>query len=166
MNTQIKASKVRLIDAEGNQVGIVSLQQALQAADQAGLDLVEIQPNAEPPVARIMDMGKHIYARKKQLAGQRRRTQKLKEIKFRPTTGPGDYEVKVKNLRSFLEEGDKVKVSVWFKGREVMHQQLGFALLEKVKTDLQDFGKVEFFPKMEGKQLIMILAPLGKTNSN
>jgi translation initiation factor IF-3 len=155
---------LRLIDADGAQLGVVSLREALQKADEAGLDLVEIQPNAEPPVARIMDLGKHLYAKKKQLSGQKRKVVKVKEIKFRPTTGPGDYEVKLRNLRGFLEHGDKVKVTVFFRGREMQHHELGIALLEKVKNDLADLSKVEFFPKLEGRQLIMILAPLGNKN--
>lgn len=128
------------------------------------MDLVEIQPNAEPPVVRIMDHGKHLFQLSKQraVAKKKQKQIKLKEVKFRPSTDVGDYEVKVRNLRSFLDEGNKVKVTVWFKGREMTHQELGVQLLERVKADLLDCGKIEFFPKLEGRQLIMILAPSKK----
>lgn len=161
MNGQIRAPKLRLIDSEGNQVGIVTLQEALMAAEQAGLDLVEIQPNSEPPVAKIEDFGKRLFLLKKQRASTKKKQKqiKLKEQKFRTSTDTNDYEVKLRNLRGFLENGDRVKVTVWFRGREMAHQELGMQLLERVKSDLADLSKVDFFPKLEGKQLVMILAP-------
>jgi translation initiation factor IF-3 len=152
---------LRLIDAEGKQLGIVTLQDALQAAKEANLDLVEIQPNTEPPVAKIEDFGKRLFELKKQRAATKKKQKqiKLKEQKFRPSTDTNDYEVKLRNLRGFLENGDRVKITVWFRGREMAHQDLGMKLLERVKVDLADLGKVDFFPKLEGKQLVMILAP-------
>ena len=134
--------------------------EALEAASKANLDLVEIQPNTEPPVTRIMDYGKHLFQKKKQLADAKKKQRQttVKELKFRPSTDKNDYEVKLRNLRGFLENGDKVKVTVWFRGREMAHQELGASLLERVRDDLADISKVEFFPKLEGRQLIMILA--------
>lgn len=124
--------------------------------------MVEIQPHAEPPVAKIMDYGKHTFLQKKHKNPVKKRRNKVKEIKFRPSTDVGDYEVKLRNLRGFLSDGDKVKVTVWFRGREITHQELGTALLERIKTDLVDDAKVEFFPKLEGRQLVMVLAPKKK----
>lgn len=137
------------------------MQEAIKAALDAGLDLVEIQPNSEPPVAKIEDFGKRLFELKKQRATTKKKQKqsKLKEQKFRPSTDTNDYEVKLRNLRGFLENGDRVKVTVWFRGREMAHQELGMKLLERVKTDLLDISKVDFFPKLEGKQLVMILAP-------
>lgn len=139
----------------------MQVQEAIDMAKGKGLDLVEIQPNAEPPVARVMDRGKFLFKKSKEKSAAKKKQKqiKVKEIKFRPTTDKNDYEVKLRNLRGFLEGGDKVKVTVFFRGREMTHQELGGKLLEKVKEDLADVGKVEFFPKLEGKQLIMILAP-------
>ncbi len=133
----------------------------MQAAKEANLDLVEIQPNTEPPVAKIEDFGKRLFELKKQRAATKKKQKqiKLKEQKFRPSTDTNDYEVKLRNLRGFLENGDRVKITVWFRGREMAHQDLGMKLLERVKADLADLGKVDFFPKLEGKQLVMILAP-------
>ncbi len=150
-----------MIDAAGNQVGIVTLQEALIAAEQAGLDLVEIQPNSDPPVAKIEDFGKRLFELKKQRASTKKKQKqiKLKEQKFRTSTDTNDYEVKLRNLRGFLENGDRVKITVWFRGREMAHQELGMQLLERVKNDLAELSKVDFFPKLEGKQLVMILAP-------
>jgi translation initiation factor IF-3 len=137
------------------------LQDALKAATEAGLDLVEIQPNTDPPVAKIEDFGKRLFELKKQRAATKKKQKqaKLKEQKFRPSTDTNDYEVKLRNLRGFLENGDRVKITVWFRGREMAHQDLGMKLLERVKVDLADLSKVDFFPKLEGKQLVMILAP-------
>ncbi len=133
----------------------------MNAAAAAGLDLVEIQPNVDPPVAKIEDFGKRLFLLKKQRAAakQKQKQIKLKEQKFRTSTDTNDYEVKLRNLRGFLENGDRVKITVWFRGREMAHQELGMKLLERVKTDLADLSKVDFFPKLEGKQLVMILAP-------
>lgn len=150
-----------MIDKDGENLGESSLADALAKAAAAKLDLVEIQPNKNPPIAKIMDHGRHAFQQKKKRKDQSKRTkkQKLKEIKFRPSTDKGDYEVKLRNLRSFLSEGNKVKITVWFKGREMAYQDLGANLLEKIKADLEDVGKVEHFPKLEGRQLTMILAP-------
>jgi translation initiation factor IF-3 len=143
---------------------VVSLREARRIAEEAGLDLVEISPNANPPVVRVMDYGKFLFQESKQRAVARKKQKqvKVKEIKFRPVTDIGDYEVKVRKLREFLDEGNKVKVTVFFKGRELSHQELGAKLLERVKEDLNEYGKVDFMPKLEGKQFIMILSPKKK----
>jgi translation initiation factor IF-3 len=143
---------------------VVSLREARRIAEEAGLDLVEISPNANPPVVRVMDYGKFLFQESKQRAVARKKQKqvKVKEIKFRPVTDIGDYDVKVRKLREFLDEGNKVKVTVFFKGRELSHQELGAKLLERVKEDLNEYGKVDFMPKLEGKQFIMILSPKKK----
>ncbi|AKX45762.1 translation initiation factor IF-3 [Thiopseudomonas alkaliphila] len=164
INENITAREVRLIGADGEQVGIVSIDEALQLAEEARLDLVEISADANPPVCRVMDYGKHLFEKKKQQA-QARKNQKqvqVKEIKFRPGTDSGDYQVKLRNLIRFLEDGDKAKVSLRFRGREMAHQELGMELLKQVENDLADYGTVEQFPKMEGRQLIMVIAPKKK----
>ncbi len=164
INENITAREVRLIGADGEQVGIVSIDEALAAAEEAKLDLVEISPDAQPPVCRIMDYGKHLFERKKQQA-QARKNQKqiqIKEVKFRPGTDVGDYQVKLRNLIRFLEDGDKAKVSLRFRGREMAHQELGMELLKQVEHDLEEYGTVEQHPKMEGRQLIMVIAPKKK----
>ncbi len=164
INENITAREVRLIGAEGEQIGIVSIQEALAAAEEAKLDLVEISPDAEPPVCRIMDYGKHIFEKKKQQAAARKNQKQIqiKEIKFRPGTEEGDYKVKLRNLIKFLSEGDKAKVSLRFRGREMAHQELGMELLKRVEADLAEYGTVEQHPKMEGRQLMMVLAPKKK----
>lgn len=161
VNSQIRAPQVRLIGDDGAQLGVLSIKDARKTAEDAGLDLVEISPNADPPVVRIMDYGKFLFLESKQkaIAKKKQRQVKVKEIKFRPTTDKADYEVKLRNLRSFLEEGDKVKVTVFFRGREITHQELGMKLLERVRDDLVEQAKVDFFPKLEGRQLVMILSP-------
>ncbi len=164
INENITAREVRLIGADGEQVGIVSIDEALAIAEEAKLDLVEISPDAQPPVCRIMDYGKHLFERKKQQA-QARKNQKqiqIKEVKFRPGTDVGDYQVKLRNLIRFLEDGDKAKVSLRFRGREMAHQELGMELLKQVEKDLEEYGSVEQHPKMEGRQLIMVIAPKKK----
>lgn len=150
-----------MIADDGSQLGIVANRDAKRIAEEAGLDLVEISPNADPPVVRIMDYGKFLFQESKQRALQKKKQKqvKVKEVKFRPGTDKADYEVKLRNLRSFLEEGDKVKVTIFFRGREITHQELGIKLLERIRDDLAEHGKVEFFPKLEGRQLVMILAP-------
>jgi len=153
-----------LIDAEGENVGIVSTDEALRISTEANLDLVEISPNAEPPVCRVMDYGKYRIEQKKQ-SHQAKKKQKqiqVKEIKFRPTTEDGDYKVKVRKLINFLEEGDKTKITIRYRGREMQHQQLGAKLLERVENDLKEYGDVEQRPKLEGRQLVMVLAPSKK----
>ncbi|HEX5360821.1 MAG TPA: translation initiation factor IF-3 [Fluviicoccus sp.] len=161
INENITAREVRLIGVDGQQVGVVSLNEALQAAEDAKLDLVEIVADAVPPVCRIMDYGKHLFEKKKQ-AAEAKKNQKqaqIKEVKFRPGTEEGDYQVKLRNLVRFLSEGDKAKVSLRFRGREMAHQELGMELLKRVENDLAEYGAVEQHPKMEGRQLIMVIAP-------
>jgi len=164
INENITAREVRLIGPDGEQVGVVSIQEALAAAEEAKLDLVEISPDATPPVCRIMDYGKHIFEKKKQQAAARKNQKQIqiKEIKFRPGTEEGDYQVKLRNLIRFLSDGDKAKVSLRFRGREMAHQELGMELLKRVETDLAEYGTVEQHPKMEGRQLMMVIAPKKK----
>ena len=155
---------MRLIGADGEQAGIVAVAQALQAADEAGLDLVEIAPLAEPPVCRVMDFGKFKYAESKRQheAKLKQKQIQIKEIKFRPGTDEGDYNIKLRNLIKFLDEGDKTKVTLRFRGREMAHQEIGMRLIERIKGDLEEYGTVEQFPKMEGRQMVMVLAPKKK----
>jgi len=164
MNEEIEAQKVRLIDANGEQAGVVSLDDALGQSQTAGLDLVEISPDAEPPVCKIMDYGKKLFEVKKQQAVQRKRQKQtqVKEMKFRPGTDTGDYEIKLRNMTRFLENGDKAKVTLRFRGREMAHQELGMQMLKRIETDLDDIGAVEQFPKMEGRQFTMVIAPRSK----
>ncbi|MQP67989.1 translation initiation factor IF-3 [Niveispirillum sp. SYP-B3756] len=161
INREINVRSVRLVDAEGEMVGVVSLRDALFAAEEAGLDLVEVSPNAEPPVCKILDYGKYKYEAQKK-ANEARKKQKIievKEIKLRPNIDEHDYDIKMKAMRRFLEEGDKVKVTMRFRGREMAHQDIGMNVLVKVRDTLEDLGKVEQMPKLEGKQMIMVLAP-------
>ena len=164
INENITAREVRLIGPDGEQVGVVSIQEAIAAAEEAKLDLVEISPDAAPPVCRIMDYGKHIFEKKKQQAAARKNQKQIqiKEIKFRPGTEEGDYQVKLRNLIRFLSDGDKAKVSLRFRGREMAHQELGMELLKRVEADLIEYGTVEQHPKMEGRQLMMVIAPKKK----
>lgn len=157
INEWIRAKEVRLIDQEGNQAGIVALDQALKMAQAAELDLVEISPNSEPPVCRIMDFGKYLYQQKKK--HKKPKQTSLKIIQLRPVTEEGDLQVKLRNLLRFLENGDKVKVTVRFKGREMMHQDLGMKLLERICEELKDQAQIEQFPKLEGRQMLMVVAP-------
>ena len=161
VNGDIRAREVRLIDEEGNQVGIVPLDEALRKAEQAGLDLVEIAPDAEPVVCKVMDFGKYIYEAKKQRAASRKKQKviQVKEIKFRPGTEEGDYQVKLRNLVRFLENGDKTKVTLRFRGREMAHQEIGMELIKRIEADLDPLAVVEQHAKMEGRQLTMVLAP-------
>jgi translation initiation factor IF-3 len=152
---------VRLIDADGEMIGVVTLRDALAAAEDAGLDLVEVSPNADPPVCKILDYGKFKYEAQKR-ANEARKKQKIievKEIKLRPNIDDNDYDVKLRNARRFLDEGDKVKVTMRFRGREMAHQDLGMNVLVKVRDDLQELAKVEQMPKLEGRQMVMVLAP-------
>ena len=164
INDQITEREVRLIDEDGEQVGIVSIEQALEAASSKELDLVEISPDAEPPVCRIMDYGKHLFELKQKQKDARKKTRQtqLKEVKFRPGTDIGDYQVKLRNLTRFLEAGDKAKVTVRFRGREMAHQELGLQLLQRIEADLVEFGQVEQKPNMEGRQMMMVIAPMSK----
>lgn len=164
INEFIEAGEVRLVGETGEQLGIKSLEEARAAAAEAKLDLVLIAPDAEPKVCKIMDYGKHIFDLKKEKAANKkkqRRTQ-VKEIKFRPGTEIGDYQVKLRNLIRFLEDGDKAKVSLRFRGREMAHQHLGMELMTRIREDLTEYGTVEQEPKMEGRQIIMVLAPVKK----
>jgi len=156
--------KVRVIDAEGEQIGVLSTRDALALAAEQGLDLVEVSPNAEPPVCRIMDYGKYLFEQKKkaQVAKKKQAQVQVKEVKFRPGTDEGDYKVKLRNLTRFLEEGDKAKVTLRFRGREMLHQDLGRKLLERIRADLGDLAVVEQFPKLEGRQMVMMLGPKKK----
>ena len=164
INGEINVPEVRLLGPEGQQIGIVSLVEATRQADEAELDLVEIAPTATPPVCRIMDFGKFKYreAKKAHEAKLKQKQIQVKEIKFRPGTDDGDYNIKVRNLTRFLEEGDKTKITLRFRGREMAHQELGVALLRRVEADLAPFGQVEQFPKMEGRQMVMIIGPKKK----
>ncbi|MEX0384250.1 translation initiation factor IF-3 [Spiribacter sp. 388] len=161
MNEDIQVPRVRLIDENGEQVGIVETQEAVQRAGQASLDLVELDPNADPPVCRVMDFGKWKFeqAKKQQAAKKKQKQIQVKEVKFRPGTDVGDYEVKLRNLKKFLEEGDKVKVTLRFRGREMAHQELGAELLERVEQDLEDYATVDQRPRMEGRLMVMTMSP-------
>jgi len=149
-----------LIGKDGEQIGIVPVEKGLTMAEEMDLDLVEIVPNAEPPVCRIMDFGKHLFEQnKKKHAAKRKQKQiQIKEVKFRPGTEVGDYQVKLRNITRFLNNGDKVKVTLRFRGREMAHQELGLKMLERIEQDLTEYGVVEQFPKLEGRQMIMVLA--------
>ncbi|MGR3365294.1 MAG: translation initiation factor IF-3 [Maritimibacter harenae] len=164
VNEKIRAPEIRLIGAEGENVGVVTPERGRELAEQAGLDLVEISPNATPPVCKIMDFGKFKYEQQKREseAKKKQKTIEVKEVKFRPNTDVHDYEVKMKNVVKFLEKGDKVKVTLRFRGREMAHQNLGRELLERVAEDVKELGKVENMPKMEGRQMVMMIGPLTK----
>ncbi|TMG76935.1 MAG: translation initiation factor IF-3 [Betaproteobacteria bacterium] len=161
INIEINAPEVRLIGANGEQVGIVPIAQAMKMAEEAEVDLVEIAPLAKPPVCKLMDYGKFKYreAKKAHEAKLKQKQIHVKEVKFRPGTDEGDYQIKLRNLIKFLEEGDKAKVTLRYRGREMAHQEFGVRLIERVKQDLEPYALVEQFPKMEGRQLIMVLAP-------
>lgn len=157
----ISTPEVRLIGRDGEQVGVLTLEEALARAEEAGMDLVEIVPTAKPPVCRVMDYGKFKFEQSKK-AHQAKRRQKqihVKEVKFRPATEEGDYQVKLRNLTRFLTEGDKAKVTMRFRGREITHQELGLEFLKRIEKDLESIGLVEQFPQMEGRQMVMVLAP-------
>merc|ERR1712225_109163 len=163
INENIDATEVRLIDAEGNQVGIVPIEDALRMAEEATLDLVQVT-DSDPIVCKIMDYGKKIFEEKKAKAAAKKKQKQtqVKELKFRPGTEEGDYQVKLRNLVRFLSEGDRAKVSLRFRGREMAHQELGMELLKRVEGDLLEYGTVEQHPKMEGRQLMMVIAPKKK----
>lgn len=163
-NSEINAPEIRLVGDEGEQLGIMSSRQALAMAEEAGLDLVEIAPLAKPPVCRLMDFGKFKYQEAKRAAEAKSKQKQIqvKEVKFRPGTDEGDYQIKLRNLNRFLLDGDKAKVTLRFRGREMAHQEFGMRLLERVKSDLEAVAVVEQFPKLEGRQLIMVLAPQKK----
>jgi translation initiation factor IF-3 len=161
INDRIRGTEIRLIGADGENLGVVSPARALELAEDAGLDLVEISPNAEPPVCKIMDFGKFKYETQKKEAEARKKQKviEIKEIKFRPGTDTHDYEVKMRSVTKFLEEGDKVKITLRFRGREMAHMELGRALLERVAADVEGVGKVENMPKLEGRQMVMMIGP-------
>lgn len=150
-----------MIDNEGEQVGVVLVKDALNRAADLNLDLVEVSPQAKPPVCRIMNYGKYLFEqnKKKAEAKKKQKQMQVKEVKFRPVTEEGDYQVKLRNLKKFLESGDKAKVTLRFRGREMSHQELGMAMMERLEVDLEEYGSVEHKPKFEGRQIIMILAP-------
>ncbi|MCK0101724.1 translation initiation factor IF-3 [Pseudohalocynthiibacter aestuariivivens] len=164
VNENIKGTEIRLIGADGENVGVVSPARGMVLAEEAGLDLVEISPNAVPPVVKIMDFGKFKYEQQKRESEARKKQKiiEIKEVKFRPNTDTNDYDVKMRNVFRFLNNGDKVKISLRFRGREMAHQNLGRELLERVAEDTKDIGKVENMPKMEGRQMIMMIGPLPK----
>jgi len=161
INEEIRAREVQLIDSTGDNKGVVDTQTALGLAQAAGLDLVEIAPNSSPPVAKILDYGKYKYQAQKKAAEARKKQKivEIKEIKLRPMIDDHDYDVKMRAMKRFFEEGDKVKITLRFRGREMAHQELGFQLLNRVKADTGPMAKVESEPRFEGRQMIMVLAP-------
>ena len=162
LNEDITYDQIRLVGDSGEQLGILSPDEARKIAEERAMDLVEIAPNAEPPVCRLMDYGKYLYAsaKKKQESKKKQKQITVKEIKFRPGTDIGDYDIKVRNLTKFLDAGNKVKVTLRFRGREMAHQELGMEMLKRVEEDLKEIGVVEQMPKMEGRQMVMVLAPV------
>ncbi|MGB6242689.1 MAG: translation initiation factor IF-3 [Castellaniella sp.] len=164
INGEIRIHEVRLLGVDGEQLGIVRTAEALSLAEQNDVDLVEISPTADPPVCRLMDYGKFKYQEQKRQAEARARQKiiQVKEVKFRPGTDEGDYQVKLRNLRRFIEDGDKAKVTLRFRGREMAHQELGMRVLERVRDDLGELIQVEAMPKLEGRQMVMVLAPRRK----
>ncbi|WP_200918226.1 translation initiation factor IF-3 [Jeongeupia sp. HS-3] len=164
INGEITGREVRLQGAEGEQLGIVGLLQAMSMAEEAELDLVEIAPNAQPPVCRLMDYGKFKFqeSKKKAAAKSKQKQIQIKEVKFRPGTDENDYQVKLRNLVRFLEEGDKAKITLRFRGREMAHQEIGMAQLKRVEADLTELAVVEQYPRLEGRQMVMMLAPKKK----
>ena len=162
VNARIRAPEIRLIGPNGENVGVVAPDRAMALAEQVGLDLVEISPNATPPVCKIMDFGKFKYDQQKREAEakKKQKTIEVKEVKFRPNTDIHDYDVKMRNVTRFLEAGDKVKITMRFRGREMAHQNLGRDLLERVATDVDGLGKVENMPKVEGRQMVMMIGPV------
>ena len=164
INGEISAPEIRLVGVEGEQLGVVRTAEALRMAEEGNLDLVEIAPTAEPPVARLMDYGKFRYQEQKRAheAKLKQRQIQVKEIKFRPATDENDYLTKIRKLTEFLEEGDKAKVTMRFRGREMAHQELGLKVLERVKADLEVLSQVEAMPRLEGRQMVMVLSPRKK----
>ncbi|MDH5618036.1 MAG: translation initiation factor IF-3 [Gammaproteobacteria bacterium] len=160
-NDEIEATQVRVIGSDGEQAGVMSITAAISLAKEEGLDLVEVSPMAEPPVCRIMDFGKYLFEqnKKNQSAKRKQKQVHVKEIKFRPGTDEGDYQIKLRKLKEFLENGDKTKVTLRFRGREMAHRELGAQLLARVRDDLEDYGSVEQMPQMEGRQMVQVIAP-------
>ncbi len=160
-NTMIKAEKIRLLDSDGEMLGLCTVQEGIEKANMQGLDLIEISPNADPPVCKILDNGKYKYEqqKKKAAAKKNQKVVEIKEVKLRPVTGENDYQVKLRNARKFLEAGNKVKVTLRFRGREITHQDIGEKIMHRFRDDLANLGKEEFLPKMEGRHLLMVIAP-------
>lgn len=163
-NGEIMAPRVRVIGPDNQQIGIMNTHEATLYAQEAGMDLVEVSPTAEPPVCRVMDFGKYLFElnKKQQTARKKQKQIQVKEVKFRPTTDEGDYRIKLRNLTRFLTEGDKAKVTIRFRGREMLHQELGTGLIERIRDDLAQEAQVEQFPKLEGRHLVMVLSPKKK----
>ena len=161
INEEINANKVRLIGIKGEQIGILSLEEALDKAKESSLDLVQMAKEGDPVVCKLMDHGKHIFDSKKQKSASRKKQKRIliKEIKFRPVTEENDYQIKVNKIKNFLEEGNKAKVTLRFRGREMAHQNIGMNLLKRVEEDLESIANVEQFPTLEGRQLVMMMAP-------
>ena len=161
INDEINANKVRLIGIQGEQIGILSLEEALNKAKESSLDLVQMAKEGDPVVCKLMDHGKHIFDSKKQKSASRKKQKRIqiKEIKFRPVTEENDYKIKVNKIKNFLEEGNKAKVTLRFRGREMAHQNIGMNLLKRVEEDLESIASVEQFPTLEGRQLVMMMAP-------
>ena len=161
INGEIKSDKIRLISESGEQLGILSLADALKQAEQASLDLVQMAKDGDPLVCRLLNHGKHVFDAKKQKAASKKKQKKqqVKETKFRPVTEENDYQIKVNKIRSFIDNGDKAKITLRFRGREMAHQKIGMALLKRVQEDLEEVAKVEQFPVLEGRQLVMMMAP-------
>ena len=157
----IQSDKVRVIDENGENLGVMFTKEAIEQANEIGLNLVEVSPNADPPVCKFLDVGKHRYEAQKKanLARKTQKTQDIKEVKMRPNIDTHDYEVKMRNVTKFIENGDKVKITLRFRGREMAHQQLGMDLLNRVRDDVEEIGKVEAFPRLEGRQMLMVLSP-------
>lgn len=160
-NNFIQSDKVRVIDDEGENLGVLYTSEAIEKAAEVGLDLVEVSPNAEPPVCKFLDIGKHKFEAQKKANAQRKsqKTQEIKEIKMRPNIDTHDYDVKMKKVNQFIDKGDKVKVTLRFRGREMAHQQLGMELLQRVRDDMEETTRVEAHPRLEGRQMLMVLAP-------
>ena len=161
VNEQIEAEKIRVVNADGEMVGVISKEEGIEIAFEAGLDLVEVSPNADPPVCKVLDYGKYKYEAQKK-ANEARKKQKVidvKEIKMRPGIDEHDYQVKMRSVRRFLDEGDKVKMTIRFRGREMAHQELGMKVLDRVREDVDELAKVEQFPKSEGRLMTMVIAP-------
>ena len=160
-DTMINVPKVRVIDDEGENLGVMYTREAIEQANEKGLNLVEVSPNADPPVCKFLDVGKYRYEAQKKanLARKTQKTQDIKEVKMRPNIDTHDYDVKMRNVTKFIEHGDKVKITLRFRGREMAHQHLGMDLLKKVQDDVAEFAKVEAFPRLEGRQMLMVLAP-------
>ncbi|HVT36554.1 MAG TPA: translation initiation factor IF-3 [Nevskiaceae bacterium] len=160
-NHEITAPRVRVIGADGSQAGIMMTRDAVAKAEELGLDLVEVSPNADPPVCKIMDYGKYLYAKDKAAHAAKRKQKQIqvKEIKFRPSTEEADYQTKLRAIQRFFEEGDKVKITVRFRGRELAHSEIGMQLMDRLKAELEPIATIEQFPKMEGKQSVMVMSP-------